>query len=158
MAGIFSASDVLTAAQEIEQRGKVFYTRLAETAIEPQLADTFRFLAQEEEKHWQVFHDLARRVGEVELPAWATEEEYVEYLTALIDAHALFRLGDMDALRRFGGGREEALAAAMGFEKDTIVFFLEMRELVPQGEKAAVDACVAEERRHLRLLAGLLRR
>ncbi|MBC7355386.1 MAG: ferritin family protein [Desulfomicrobiaceae bacterium] len=157
MAGIFSASDVLTAAQEIEQRGQVFYTRLAETATDPSLAQTFRFLAQEEEKHWQIFHDLADRLGEVELPAWATEEEYVEYLTALIDSHTLFRLGDMDALRQFVGSREEAIHAAMGFEKDTIVFFKEMQDFVPEGDRGAVQACVEEERRHLRMLAGLLR-
>lgn len=158
MAGIFAASDVLTAAQEIEQRGKVFYTRLAETATDPLLADTFRFLAGEEDKHWQTFHAMAARVGEVELPAWATEEEYVAYLTALIDSHTLFRLGDVATLRQFVGSREEALQTAMGFEKDTIVFFMEMRDFVPEGEQAAVQACVDEERRHLRLLAGLLGR
>lgn len=157
MAGIFSASDVLTAAQEIEQRGQVFYTRLAETAADSSLAQVFRFLAQEEEKHWQIFHDLALRVGEVELPAWATEEEYVDYITALIDSHTLFRLGDVEALRQFVGSREEAVHAAMGFEKDTIVFFMEMQELVSAGDRPAVQACMEEERRHLRMLAGLLR-
>ncbi len=155
MAGIFTAADVLAAAQEIEQRGKVFYTRLAETAQDPSLANTFRFLAGEEEKHWQVFHAIAQRVGDVELPAWATEDEYVDYLTALINSHALFRLGDVETLRQFVGTREEALQTAMEFEKDTIVFFMEMREFVPEGEKATVQECVNEERRHLRLLASL---
>jgi rubrerythrin len=45
----------------------------------------------------------------------------------------------------------------MGFEKDTIVFFKEMQEFVPEGDRDAVQACVEEERRHLRMLAGLLR-
>ena len=47
---------------------------------------------------------------------------------------------------------------AMGFEKDTIMFFLEMREFVPEGERKYIQACIDEERTHLRLLAGMLRK
>jgi rubrerythrin len=56
------------------------------------------------------------------------------------------------------GTPEEAIETAMGFEKDTIMFFLEMREFVPEGERKYIQACIDEERTHLRLLAGMLRK
>jgi hypothetical protein len=60
----------------------------------------------------------------------------------------------VDHLKTFMGTSKEALETAMGFEKDTIMFFLEMREFVPDGEKKHIQACIDEERSHLRLLAG----
>ena len=158
MAGIFKATDILLAAQEVETRGEVFYNRLVETTADPKLKDMFTFLAGEETKHREIFRKLYERVGEVELPAWAEEDEYVEYLKFLLDSHTLFRLGDVDHLKQFMGTATEAIETAMGFEKDTILFFVEMYEFVPEGEKKYIKACIDEERSHLRLLAGMLRK
>jgi rubrerythrin len=44
----------------------------------------------------------------------------------------------------------------MGFEKDTILFFVEMQEFVPEGEKKYIKACIDEERSHLRMLSAML--
>ena len=158
MAGIFKATDILLAAQEVETRGEVFYNRLVETTTDPKLKDLFIFLAGEETRHREIFAKLYERVGEVELPAWAEEDEYVDYLKFLLDSHTLFRLGDVDHLRRFMGTSKEAIETAMGFEKDTILFFVEMYEFVPEGEKKYIKACIDEERSHLRLLASMLRK
>jgi rubrerythrin len=158
MAGIFKATDILLAAQEVETRGEVFYNRLVETTTDPKLKDLFIFLAKEETKHREIFAKLYERVGQVELPAWAEEDEYVDYLKFLLDSHTLFRLGDVDRLKQFMGTSEEAIETAMGFEKDTILFFVEMHEFVPEGEKKYVKACIDEERSHLRMLAAMLRK
>ncbi len=158
MAGIFKATDILLAAQEVETRGEVFYNRLVETTTDAKLKDMFVFLAKEETKHKEIFRKLHERLGEVELPAWAEEDEYVEYLKFLLDSHTLFRLGDLDHLKNFMGSPEDAIETAMGFEKDTILFFVEMQEFVPEGEKKYIKACIDEERSHLRLLASMLRK
>lgn len=158
MAGIFKATDILLAAQEVETRGEVFYNRLVETTTDAKLKDMFVFLAKEETRHKELFAKLYERVGQVELPAWAEEDEYVDYLKFLLDSHTLFRLGDLDRLKQFMGTAEEAIETAMGFEKDTILFFVEMHEFVPEGEKKYVKACIDEERSHLRLLASMLRK
>ncbi|MGI6655613.1 MAG: ferritin-like domain-containing protein [Desulfobulbus sp.] len=156
MAGIFKATDILLAAQEIETRGEIFYQRLADTVSSKEVKETFIFLGNEERKHREIFRALYERLGQVELPAWAEEDEYAAYLKYLIDSHTLFRLGDVDSLRQYMGTREEALQTAIGFEKDTILFFSEMREFVPEGERKHVQDCIEEERSHLRMLAALL--
>jgi rubrerythrin len=158
MAGIFKATDILLAAQEVETRGEVFYNRLVETTTDAKLKDMFVFLAKEETKHKEIFRKLHERLGEIELPAWAEEDEYVDYLKFLLDSHTLFRLGDLDHLKNFMGSPEDAIETAMGFEKDTILFFVEMQEFVPEGEKKYIKACIDEERSHLRLLASMLRK
>lgn len=158
MAGIFKATDILLAAQEIETRGEVFYNRLVDTTTEPKLKDMFVFLAKEETKHKEIFRKLYEKVGDVELPAWAEEDEYVDYLKFLLDSHTLFRLGDVDHLKNYMGTSQEAIETAMGFEKDTIMFFVEMHEFVPDGDKKYIKACIDEERSHLRLLASMLKK
>lgn len=158
MAGIFKATDILLAAQEIETRGEVFYNRLVDTTTEPKLKDMFVFLAKEETKHKEIFRKLYEKVGDVELPAWAEEDEYVDYLKFLLDSHTLFRLGDVDHLKNYMGTSQEAIETAMGFEKDTIMFFVEMHEFVPEGDKKYIKACIDEERSHLRLLASMLKK
>lgn len=157
MAGLFKATDILLAAQEVETRGEIFYNRLVEIAEDQQVKETFLFLAGEETKHRETFAKLYERLGQAELPAWAEDDEYASYLSFLIDSHTLFQLGDSEKLREFTGSREEALKIAMGFEKDTILFFSEMREFVPDGERKHIEDCIEEERSHLRLLAGLLK-
>lgn len=157
MAGIFSAADVVLAAQQIEIRGEIFYTRLTETAATPELKKMFTFLASEEARHREIFRKLSARLDQVEIPAWAGEDEYVQYLKYLLDSHTLFQLGDVQQVRQYTGTTQEALSTAMGFEKDTIMFFLEMSQFVPASERTYIQTCIDEERSHLRLLAGMRR-
>ena len=156
MAGIFKATDILLAAQEVETRGEVFYNRLVDITEDKKLKDLFRFLADEEIKHREIFRKLAEKLGDIQLPAWAEEDEYVQYLKYLPDAPTLFRVGDVEHLQQFMGTPQEAIETAMGFEKDTILFFVEMQEFVPEGEKKYIKACIDEERSHLRLLSKML--
>ena len=157
MAGIFRATDILLAAQEVETRGEVFYNRLVEITTDPTLKELFVFLAQEETRHREIFRKLYEKLGQIELPAWAEEDEYVDYLKYLLDSHTLFRLGDVEHLKQFMGTHREAIETAMGFEKDTILFFVEMQEFVPEGERKHIKACIDEERSHLRLLSKMLK-
>lgn len=155
MAGIFKASDIIRAAEEIERRGESFYQRLVDSiGVNGDAAAraVFEFLCKEEAKHRAVFSAMGERLAPVEMPAWANEEEYMTYMRAMLDDHALFRAGETAGA---GLSREEAIHMAMQFEKDTMLFFREMRDLVPESEQVVVDRCAEEERSHLKKLAGL---
>jgi len=71
----------------------------------------------------------------------------------MLEDHALFRLADAAGKEL---NRKEAIHIAMQFEKDTMLFFAEMRELVPNAEKDVIKACIDEERSHLKRLMALL--
>ena len=60
------------------------------------------------------------------------------------------------ALARQAEDREMALRAAMGFEKDTLLFFYDLRDMVSEADREAISGVIREEKRHLRRLAKML--
>ncbi|WP_243438708.1 ferritin-like domain-containing protein [Fundidesulfovibrio soli] len=155
MATFFKAADVAKAAVEIEKKGEAFYRHMAEQTKDEELRDLFIHLAGEEHKHELIFSNLLTRLGSVELPAWSTTEEYGEYIDALISSHTLFD-SHSEALMAGAGDAESGVRVALSFEKDTLLFFVELKELVPDSEKDAVQRCVDEERLHIRKLRAML--
>ncbi len=147
MASFVNAADVISAAVEIERRGHAFYRQAAIAAAEQEDGDFFAFMAKEELRHEKIFEAMLQRAGGLPLPAGSTEPEYLEYVGLLLNSHSLFMPEQQDLLQK------NPLMQAMYFEKDTILFFMAMRHMVPESEAAHVDACIKEEQSHLRLLA-----
>jgi len=156
MAEFFKAAEVVAAAVEIEKRGQAFYRRLAQAAQSDEVKRFFEYFAAEEARHESVFRGLARQVSPVELPAWSTQDEYADYLRALLDSHTLFTPGLAESLDDRGGDLAWALHLAMSFEKDSLLFFMEMISLVPQEQRVHVQRCIEEERLHMRQLGEML--
>lgn len=159
MAHFFKANEISKTAVEIERKGRAFYLRMEEAARTRKIRELFHHLALEEAEHEKIFQALLDRLGDVELPAWATGEEYGMYIQGLIESHALF--SDLDVEKRMAGMKDEkeAILMAMSFEKDTLLFFTEMEAYVPDNEKKVVRECIQEERSHLaklqRMIAGI---
>lgn len=152
MAHFFHANEIANIAIEIERKGREFYMQAADRANTPRVKEAFLHLAEEEAKHEGVFRSMLARLGKVGVPSWATQEEYMQYIEALIESHLLFSDQGQRYLER-AESEKEVIQAAMGFEKDTMLFFLEMEELVPNAERHAVHQCYEEERKHLRELS-----
>ncbi|PID73845.1 MAG: rubrerythrin [Desulfobacterales bacterium] len=155
MASIFKAADVALAAMEVEQRGKAFYDHLVEVSEDPRTKELFAYLAEEEVAHENTFREMYDRIKDVAMPAWCNEEEFLNYLRSLIDTHTLFVYGDLEVVKEKVKTREDAMRLAMSFEKDSILFFKEMKDFVPESEKKHVEECIEEERSHLRKLTGM---
>ncbi len=156
MADLFKANDVVLAAIEIEKRGEKFYLHLVDQAEDAKIRKTFEHLAREEVKHKVLFEDLYTRLGQATLPARSNEEEFLTYLNALIDSHPLFRFKDLEDMKEHISTRTGALQMAIQFEKESILFFMEMRDFVPESEKKFITQCIDEERDHLRQLTEML--
>ena len=146
MASFVNAADAVAAAIEIERRGHGFYKRVEEKAQSPDDREFFAFMAGEELRHEKIFEAMLERIGGLPLPAGSTDEEYQQYVKGLLDSHTLF----------VPGLEERALQApmheAIQFEKDTLLFFMELENMVPDSEKAHVRRCADEERKHIRLI------
>jgi rubrerythrin len=83
-------------------------------------------------------------------------DEYQTYLQVAL-AEALFAGPDKGlTLAKQAQDRETALRAAMGFEKDTLLFFYDLREMVSEAERRAISDIILEEKAHLRRLARML--
>lgn len=146
MASFVNAADAVAAAVEIERRGYAFYRTVMEKTGNADDKEFFAFMAEEEKRHEGVFAAMLKRLGGVALPAGSDDEEYLMYVKGLLDSHTLF-MPDQESR-----ALAHPLHEAMQFEKDTLIFFLELETMVPDSEKNFVKQCADEERKHLRML------
>ena len=80
------------------------------------------------------------------------DDQAAMYLQAAADTH-VFNLNEISDLLKGNESPLEVLQIALGFEKDTIVFFLAMRELVPESlGKGKVDKIIHEEMNHVAVI------
>lgn len=147
MASFTKAADIIASAVEIERRGFAFYEQAANEATQSEDKVFFAFMAKEEQRHEKIFAAMLQRAGGLDIPAGSDDAEYFEYITLLLDSHAMFLPDRQEAAHK------DPLRQAIAFEKDTILFFVAMERVVDPSERAHIDACIEEEQRHLRLLA-----
>jgi rubrerythrin len=156
--GIFSAAEALEMAMQIERNGEVFYNAVAAKLADPGVKKLFQELATQEQRHYGVFQKMAGTVGGAASPSAldAERDEYLLYLQATLD-NALFAGPDKAlALAEQARDRQAALRVAIGFEKDTLLFFYDLRDMVSEAEQKAVVGIIQEEKLHLQRLAKLL--
>lgn len=154
--GIFTAAEALEIAMEIEKNGEVFYKAVAAKATDAGVKALFEELAHQEQKHYAIFRKMAGNVIDTpDLPA-SDYDEYRVYLKATLD-NALFAGPDkaLDMAKRATDQRA-ALQAAVGFEKDTLLFFYDLREMVNPADQQLVGDIIREEKSHLHRLAKML--
>jgi rubrerythrin len=157
MAGIFKVNEVVSAAVEMERKGEQFYLHLASLQENRDIQKDLEYLAKEEVRHREIFQSILDRLGQIEIPAGSDESEYWNYMNALIDSYFLFQKVISERPSSWITRREDAIHVAIGFEKDSILFFTEMMGLVPEREKSIVDSCIQEEKGHLIKLKGMLK-
>jgi rubrerythrin len=153
---VFTAAQALEMAMEIEKNGEVFYLAAAEKVDDPEVKTLFKDLAIQEQGHYQVFQKMLGAVEPApDLPA--TEfDQYDSYIQVALE-NALFAGPDKAiALAEQAGDRETALRAALGFEKDTMLFFYDVREMVAESDQEAISNVIREEKKHVRRLARML--
>jgi rubrerythrin len=153
---LFTAAEAFEMAMEIEKNGEVFYNAVAAKATDKSVKTLFQELAAQEQRHYEVFQKMAGNVKDAPNLSAAEYDEYDVYLKAALDS-ALFAGPDKAlALAEQARDRQTALRMALGFEKDTLLFFYDLREMVSEAEQKAVTGIIREEKTHLRRLAGAL--
>ncbi len=152
----FTAAEGLEMAMEIEKNGELFYREVASSNSDPDIKALFEDLAAQEQGHYRLFQKM---VGKVEpappLPA-AEYDQYDTYVQVALES-ALFAGPDKAlALARQATDRETALRAALGFEKDTLLFFYDLRDMVREQDRETIGKIIREEKKHIRRLAAML--
>jgi len=141
----FSVSEVIEQAVRTERLGNAFYLAMAEQfKSDASLSNLFGKLAGAEIIHEARFQELHSQVQAGEPEGW---DDVSEYMRAIVESE--FFLGSEKALARMKNVRdaEEAIRQAIGFEKETILYFLWIRDLV--ARKDLVDTIIEEEKSHI---------
>jgi len=149
----FNADEIFSMAEQLEKNGATFYRESAK-AVED--ADSRRFLndlAEMEVEHEKTFKSLRTEITEKEKEStvFDPEGEAALYLRSLADSRVFFEK-EMD-LTTFRG----ILKAAITAEKDSIVFYLGMKEAVPEKlGKGRIEKIIKEEMGHIKFLSSKL--
>ena len=151
----FSGSEIIEVAIQIERNGSTFYRSLAESLDQKDIKDLFTHLADEEEEHIKSFQALHDSFKEYK-PSNSDEEEYYAYIKSLSDRNVFTKKEGIDEIIKKIKGKEDALNMAMGFEKDSIVFFTEIHDLVKRTDKIAINELIRQEREHLKKLIHIV--
>lgn len=148
---VFSIGEVIEMAIQTEKLGSQFYADMAlKFNRKTRLKKLFTTLSEKEKKHERVFAELKDLVGGREPMDWP---EAQSYFRAVVESEFFLGSGKSATMMRDIKTSAQALDYAIGFEKETLVFYLGLKAEV--REKHLIDKIIAEERSHLIWLATL---
>ena len=152
---VFADAHALGMAVKIEENGAAFYRAARDKSGDPEIQELFADLEAREEAHRGVFEEMAKGVKPVPEPSRSDVGDYASFLEVALD-HAVFS-GPDKAVRMAeeAGDRAAVLRAAMGFEKDTMLFYYDLREMVDEKDREVITDIIREEKQHLRRLADM---
>lgn len=149
----FNADDVFEMAEQMERNGGKFYRTAAESVEDSTNKDFLLELAAMEDQHEKTFKAMRAEISDQEKAStvFDPEGEAALYLRALADTRVFFEKEiDVTTMRNI-------LKSAIEAEKDSIVFYLGMKEAVPENlGKGRLDHIIKEEMGHIRLLSKQL--
>jgi len=144
--------EIMDIAVMIEKNGSAFYDSLLSVAKNEDAKAIYEFMAEEERQHITDFQTLAENVKALDLTEASTSEQN-QYLEALVSTHMFAEEGAGAKMAAAAVDDIQALTVAMRFEKDSILLFDMLKELVPERDKPSVEALIRQERQHLLKLA-----
>lgn len=146
----FSIREVIEQAVQVEKLGYQFYTSMAQKFREDEgLNKLFSTLADKELRHEKTFLELKELVGDSEPQGW---EDASQYMRAIVESEFFLgknkSLPSMDHIKSI----EDAVHFAIGFEKETLLYFYGIMGAVK--EKEIVEEIINEEKSHIMWLSS----
>jgi rubrerythrin len=154
---VFTAAEALNMALRAEQTGQAFYEAAANKAEDAQVKSLLEELAAWEQRHYETFSKLAEGAGSLPPLPNAEWGEYDQYMQAALSS-AMFAGPDKAlALVDTIETEQDVIRMALGFEKDALLLYYDLREMMPEKDREAVSQIIREEKSHAMRLATMLR-
>ena len=148
----FNADEIFEMAAQIERNGARFYRRAAKGAAASSTGELLLRLAAMEEDHEKTFVAMRAELTEQERRPTVYDPDGVAagYLQAMADGKVFDQTADPSKSLTGQESNEQILRTAVGLEKDSIVFYLGMKEIVPERlGKDKLDTIIQEEMGHI---------
>ncbi len=156
----FNPRELLALAVKIEENGYAYYTRMAKQVQKPNVKRLFELLANAEQQHIVDFTKIRDQLPDqpYEIPEEYNSPEIEGYLRSLADGKVFPNLGNADDLAREIKTEEAAIQHAISFEKDAIIFFSEIYDMLPgdMAERGAIAQLIHQEKIHIAKLYILM--
>ena len=150
----FSGSELLEIAIGIERNGMAFYQALADKTGNRNVKDIYHYLAGEEKKHLDTFEGMSDSLRQAK-PLETYTDEYMLYLKSLVANTVFSNITEARQKADKVFNKIEALDTGIHAEKDSILFYTELQNLVKERDRKVVLNVLDEEKKHLRQLSEL---
>jgi rubrerythrin len=153
----FRADEIFEMAEQIERNGARFYRKAAEgCAPDERIQKLLRHLADMEDDHEKTFHQMRKNLPDKDRgwDLFDPEDQAAQYLQAFAGGH-VFNVRE-DACDRLSGTEklEDILKIAIGMEKNSIVFYRGIQEMIPAKlGREKIDDIIKEEMKHITILS-----
>lgn len=150
-----TADDVFAMAIRIKENGRALYEGAAKGSEDPVLKKLFGDLASLEDGHILLVNYLRAEYSDAfpEGEVWDPEGLATGYLRAAADTHVFTQDTISERLKQVQTA-PEALDMAVQFEKDSVHFFVAMKEMLPdETGKGKLDELIRGQMDRIRMLA-----
>ncbi|MDY6932782.1 MAG: ferritin family protein [Spirochaetota bacterium] len=156
----FSPDEILKIAEQMERNGNSFYSSAAKSSTRQITRDLLNRLADMEVEHEKVFAGMRNKLlslGE-STSVYDPEDHAILYLQAWADGQVFDEKGNLTEQLIGNIDIEEILQTAIGLEKDSILFYIGMKEMITEERgRSEIDVIINEEMKHIALLSSELR-
>ncbi|AEH50406.1 ferritin family protein [Pseudothermotoga thermarum] len=157
---MFNIDEIFEIAEQIERNGVQFYSKAAEKFHDYSKKSILLKLADMEKEHEKRFHEmrleLAKRESQIS-QFLDPQNEARLYLHSIANSKVFdLRADPLEKLRKVQTV-QDLLRIAIDLEKDSIIFYLGIKEFVPSElGKDKIDLIVKEEMGHVKILTDLM--
>ena len=155
----FSADEIFEMAEDIERNGMKFYTEAAKGAPDKKSSQMLLNFAEMEDGHLRIFEKMRGELKgmEKESSIFDPEGQAALYLEAISGRRGWE--GKASPAEKLTGKEsiEDIFKIAIEAEKDSVVFYIGLKELVPvRAGKDKIEAIIKEEMGHIAGLSSAL--
>lgn len=152
----FSRSELINLAIDIEKRGIAFYDIMSRSTENTETREVFQELMVMEREHVRVFQDMLGEDKNERIPR--DMSEYSVYLETLMDNAVFNEEAATDEVAARASDDITALTLGINLEKDSLLFYYEMKDRLSRPSGMTLDRIIEEEKKHLCQLSELKRR
>lgn len=155
----FNVDEIFEMAEEIERNGARFYREAAANAPDSNSKKMLLDLGAMEEGHERTFATMRKelKAADKEPTTYDPDNQVAQYLRTMADFHGTE--GKVSPTEQLTGqeSMEDVLKIALQAEKNSIAFYVGIKDLVPSASaKSKVNAIIMEEMMHVSTLGATL--
>jgi len=148
MSDLLKPAEIIDFAITIEEMGYRFYVESLKNVKHPDIISFFQVMADEEFQHKNTFQRIKEDIGDYR-PAESFPGEYRQYMTDFLQAHSLANRARLEEKIQAVKEPLDAIRTALDFERDSIVFFAQLKRMVKDHHRDLIEEIIQEEVTHI---------
>jgi rubrerythrin len=159
MAITFNADEIFDIAVQIEKNASSFYKEAAKITADDATKQMLSEFSAMEAGHAQEFAGMRQELSQIDKEpiTFDPDEEAALYLKSFSEAHGWEGKSAKGIKLSGNETREEILRSALGAEKDSVAFYVGIRDIVfGKSGKEKVEKIIKEEMKHITAISSML--